>query len=990
MSKSLRVSTVGHQYGSGPSLAVLMGLFFFSGVAGLIYEVVCLRLLRLVMGNTTFAVSAVLTTFMGGLASGAYLGGWIAKRHWHLLRVFGVLEGLIALCFLCVPLWIEAMEPLYRAAYQNLSGSLQGLTSVRLALSGIVLAIPTTAMGATLPVLSQYTVRDLTTVGSSVGRLYAANTLGAAFGVLAAGFVLIPSLGTRGTLWTGCSLSGAVAVASFYLARCSRLTAGDGPTVRPVSAAARSILAGSAAVQPGASNAESRTTALLVLGGYVAAGFASLVYEVAWTRVLSLLIGSSVYAFTLILAAFIFGLAAGAALISRRADRLRDPVASLALLQVAVAASAVAVVPLVDRLPMFVARGLFRLKDSFAVLQLFYFALILAILFVPTLLMGAVFPLVSRAYHRASRVVGRSVAAVSAAGTVGAIVGSFAAGFVLIPAVGTQRTIYLAALTNIAAALVLLIHSNRLGFPLRVAWAAGIVAAVGIVLPWIPMWDPARISRALFMHAARATVEDFESRDRLARRMFDREILFHREGVGATITVEKQNDELTLLVNGKPDASSSGDIPTQLLLAHVPMLLHPQPEKVLVIGLASGMTLSAAALYPVKQLHCAEIAPDMVRAARLFDAYNHHVLDDPRVRIHIADGRNHLALGSDAYDVIISEPSNPWMVGVADLFTQEFFAACHARLNPGGVACVWLEAYTVELEPFRSVVRTFQSVFPDTTIWSPEAGDFLLVGCKGSFHVPLERLSQRIKERQLAEDLARVPIDGPGQWLSYLVADKSAVRRFAGGGRLHSDDNALLEFSSPRNQFGHLEDALATDVQLRQHSPERIAFLTAPDTPAVKFEAFQSEVSAQAARRHLRQGQLKLMQNDRSQGVAQIRQAAGLNPRDSWFQKWYRSWLDDARPSAGGDPSSQSPCFVCLRMSTRSRPRRCTIWEDSCSRPGIAPRLLYICSAQVIWLRTRKTTHRRLRTWRWISGSDRPPCGSTCGPSNKEVGRLPS
>ncbi len=635
-------------------LTGVLGAFFVSGLCSLIHEIVWTRLLRLVMGNTTFAITTVLCVFMAGLALGSYVGGRLIDRRNDPLRVFAILEAVIGVYCLLLPFVIGSIEPIYRFIYQNTHTSFYVFSLIRFFFCGLLLLLPATLMGATLPILSRFFVPLMDRVGWSVGRLYAVNTFGAAAGAAVTGFLLIPRLGVSRTIFMACLLNFGVCIAAYVLHRCMTRWFPETESARD-------------AVQQKTTQRETKKTkkakktkkrkqpveqplpdhcgtygqralvALLI--GYGFSGFAALIYEIAWTRVLSLLIGSSVYAFGLMLTAFILGLAVGSLVFARYADRVYDPMRWLASMQVAIGLSALVVVPLLDRLPLLVTRLISQTGQSFWMLQIMEFALILVIMFIPTALMGASFPLASRLFVQRSVGVGRSVGAIYACNTVGSILGSFFGGFVLIPWVGIQNTILAGVLINILTGCGLLCLSRSL-VPGRRGLAAAVVLGVtSVAIVAVPAWDVSRMSFGPFIEARRHSKDVTQSTVALQELVEKSKILFHKEGLTTTITVKEfESGERVLYVNGKPDASSTWDLHTQMLLAHVPLLLHPDPHSVLVIGLASGMTLGSAGLHSVETLDCVELAPEMVEATHFFDAHNHNILADSRVRIIVADG----------------------------------------------------------------------------------------------------------------------------------------------------------------------------------------------------------------------------------------------------------------------------------------------------------------------------------------------------------------
>jgi spermidine synthase len=790
---------------------LVLAAFVLSGAAGLIHELAWARLFRLVMGNTTQAIAAVMSVFMAGLALGSLVGGRVIDRRQDPLRVFAILEAAVGAYCLVLPWLIAATTPIFRAAYARWSDAPAVMTLVRLAVAAALLLPPATMMGASLPILTRWfaPARDL--VGRSAGRLYGFNTLGAVLGVAAAGFWLIPNFGVRLTIVVGALVNLLVAAAGYWL---HRQAADAGMTATaPVPAPSRHKRRNAHRAPP---LAVTPAIAIVLLVGYGLSGMAAMTYELAWTRTLSLLIGSSVYAFALMLMAFVLGLAAGSLAFARRVTRVRDPLRTLAGLQAGVALSSLLVVPLLGALPVFVTELIAGNIESFWRLQAVEFALVLAITLVPTLLMGAMFPLVTHALANSRHGAGRSVGGAYGANTIGAIAGSLLGGYALIPALGIQRTIFAAAAASTAVGCAWLLASSRTPWFARLAGAATAIGVAAAAMVAIPPWDPARMSFGPFVQAATLPPAEALSEIALQKRLAATETIFYDEGLAATVAVKRSpSGAMMLLTNGQIEASSRGGESQQLLLAHIPLLLHPHPQDALVIGLASGMTLAAAARHPLRSIDCVELSTGVVEATRLFREANHDVLDDPRVRLIIGDGRNHVALTDRRYDVIISQPSDPATAGVADLFTREFFAHCRARLNDRGVLCVWFKGSTIDVDVFRSVVRTFAAAFDDVTVWSAtDFTEYMLVGARGELAIDHGELARRLAEPRLAEDLRRVHIESMPDLLANLVTCRTGGLRFAQHAPLHTDDNALVEFSAPRTVFSRRDPQPLVDALL--------------------------------------------------------------------------------------------------------------------------------------------------------------------------------
>ena len=812
-------------------------LFFLSGAAGLVYEVCWTRLLILPMGSTVYSMTAVLTAFMGGLALGAFLAGRWIDHHGRPLRVYAQLElGIGLFCFV-LPWIVQAEQPLFRWVYQNFATSFLPFHLFKFFACGLVILVPATLMGATLPVLCRYFMDAAGRIGSSLGWLYAVNAFGAVAGSLLAGFVLIPQLGLRGAMLVGVGTSLSVAAIA-WLAQ-SRFPARPPWHSRSGAGAASPRQAEEARrlsplpVAPGPAPFSNAGVRVLLLG-YGLSGMAAMMFQIAWTRVLVLVVGSSVYALALVVSAFILGLAVGSSIASGIADRLRNPSVAFALAELGIGFSALAMVPVFQSFPEWMLRLVPQLAQDFWSFQLVQFGLIFVVLLLPTACMGMCLPLVGRALLRGVEQAGATVGTAYSANTVGTILGAFCGGFVLLPHLGVHRTILLGALLNIAVAAVIL----RLFWWRRLGLGAGVAAvAAGVLLAiLLPRFDPLTLTSGAFLYADRyrqaagntpppgrnlgpgpershastpgqsQTASSQQSLAEILRQEYS--ILLFEEGLNSTITVkESPSGGRYLAINGKVDGSDSKDMSTQVLSGHVSCLLHPEPRDVAVIGLATGVTLHSVAQYSsVRRIDCIEIVPEMAKAARLFAHANGNVLDDPRLHLIMQDARNHLSLTRQNYDLIISEPSNPWMAGVASLYTREFLASCRERLLPRGSMMVFLHLYSMDLATFRGLIRTFQSVFPEASLWETAFGsDYVLFGVKDDLQIEWRELVGRLARPAIARDLARVGMHDAGDFLQALIAEPEALRRFAGSGVVYTDDHNRLEFEAPRSVYRRAE-----------------------------------------------------------------------------------------------------------------------------------------------------------------------------------------
>ncbi|HEY5600099.1 MAG TPA: fused MFS/spermidine synthase, partial [Candidatus Manganitrophaceae bacterium] len=539
-----------------------------------------------------------------------------------------------------------------------------------------------------------------------------------------------------------------------------------------------------------------------------------MIYEVVWTRVLTLILGSTLYSFTTMLATFLLGLAAGSFIASLLLRRFSRPLLLLAGAQGGIALFALAGEFLFPLLPTFFFKLLEIFHSGGTILSFSKFLISGAIMLVPTVLMGAVFPLVIHALTRydpssapsrlgspAPRRLGAIVGKAYAVNTVGTIIGSFAVGFILLPALGIQKTLHLAIATNVLLGFALwafMDESERASIKLpsgkKRAWAAaGLVAFSWVGALSTPAWNPLLMSSDLF--GKTSTLD----------------LLFYKEGISSTVTVVQHPTlgklpHLTLAIDGKANASTTGDMKTQLLIGHLPMLLAPQAKEALLVGLGSGITAGAIAAHPLSKLVVLEIEPAVVEASHLFDAFNGKVLDDPRVRVVTDDARNHLLLSPDRYDVIVSEPSHPWRSGSAKLFTREFFRLGQSRLRPGGIFAQWIHFYGIRAPELKSVVRTFHSVFPHILVFYTDAGDLILLGSDRPFDLRADQIAERMAVRSVAKDLARIDAAAPADLWAYFLLGTNEIDRYAGSGILNTDDYTLVEFQTPKSLF---EDTLS-------------------------------------------------------------------------------------------------------------------------------------------------------------------------------------
>ena len=837
---------------------LLPGLFFLSGISGLLYEVAWTRMLHLLFGDTVLAVSTVLASFMAGLALGSFWSGRYVDRRPRVLGLYAGLEAGIGLSAVLLPVVLQALTPVYVGLHRYLDGSFWLFSGVRFLLAFCLLCVPTALMGATLPVLSRYMVRTNATLGWSVGTLYALNTGGAVLGCFAAGYVLLGRVGLSRTVWIGAALNLAIAVVVWVGQRWTeeeRHTPG-----------APSRTSGEA---PPAAVVYDSTIVRRVLWSFALSGCAALSYEVIWTRALTFFIGNSTYAFSAILTTFLCGLALGSVLFARLSDRRRSLLPLLGALQVGIGVYGMLTIAILGRL----FYGLDAWWEGFSnaywgtALWLTFLKTFLVIL-PPTVCMGAAFPLVSKIVARGPQVVGRSIGNAYAVNTLGAIVGSWASGFVAIPLLGMRHSLALTALLSVGVGGVLLASGGveRLRQGLLYAGVLGLFVVVMVATPPLRFGDIAGEPEKEVLHYE----EDVAGVVKVATDIYDRKLLsINGWSVAGTSTPNLD----VALVNDYPEV--------QKMLAHLPMLLHPAPRRVLVIGFGAGGTAWSLSRYEaLQQLDIVEFVPGVIRAARFFPEVNHGVLGDPRLRVIIDDGRNYLLVTPHTYDVVSVDTLDPKHAGNGNLYTREFYELSKRALTPGGIFVQWLPYHQVDNASLKMIARTFQHVYPHATVWLNRfKGYTLLVGTLDPLQIDIARLEASFRTPAIQRDLAEVHVATPWQLLENFTMRAETLRRYtAGSTRLNGYDHPYVEFYGV-SWHDPVEENLA---ELARFADDVTPLLIFPHAYSPEQQQRTRERLAIQRRisRYIFRGYLANWRRQLQEGTREYRKALKLDPQD--------------------------------------------------------------------------------------------------------------
>ena len=888
---------------SAPQLSTVAILvcFFLSGAAGLIYQVSWVKSLGLIFGHTVYAVTTVLAVFMGGLAMGSAWFGGRAEREARPVALYARIEFLIAITGALSLAGLAGVRSLYVLTYPCVHEWPFIHVAIRFVGAALVLFIPTFLMGGTLPILVSAVRGSGRELGIRVSQLYWINTLGAAAGTLMSGFALLPALGLRLTIAIAAGLNVLAAGVARWVLRNSGSTLSAGKSEQGVTLAGAQLPAISSRF-------------LLVL--FAVVGATAFAYEIAWTRLLAITIGSSTYAFTLMLAIFLAGIVIGSALFQRFiANSSWIWLRTLAGAQVAIGICSVASLMLYERIPTLIAFLLRWTHGEFTGVLLAQFVACAIVMLPVATVFGINFPLAiallgdeKEARSRGSVVVGKGYAA----NTAGAILGSLITGFWLVPRLGPFRTIAAAAVVNLLIAVLLDFKARPRRLPVLATEMGCVALALFVGL------SPTFYNRSLLSFSA---VLYSESQPHLSVQEIadSTDVVFLADGVNGSVAVTRTDNDVALRVNGKADAST-GDARTQLLLGHLGAAFHPAPRRVLIIGFGSGMTVSAVARYPdVERIDCVEIEPAVMRAAPFFETLNHGVLNDPRVHMIFDDARNFLLTSREKYDLIISEPSNPWIAGVASLFTSEFYRGAQERLADGGIFVQWVQAYSLAPRDLRMVLATFGGRFPHVSMWRGEDLDFLLLGASEKLSFNFDRLRAFWVSKGLHDDFAALDVHEPEALIAYYLLDDSAVRKLAEGSVVNTDDRTLLEYHAPqtllKHDLGNSNLKLVASFRSPLPPPEVgmsdvdralengvTTALDIGDTANADNFLNAPQFQRPSAARFLAMGRLALARGDLKRAESSLQNAAKLDP-DSPIAA---HWLAVTEHRLGNDTSAES------------------------------------------------------------------------------------
>lgn len=899
---------------------LIYAVCFASGFAGLVYEVIWARMLHIVLGSTVYAVCAVISSFMAGLAIGSYVGGRYIDRKRDILLVYAGIEAGIAAVALLLPFALNLLDSFYISLYKDYSQSHATLTLIRFILSFALLVVPSSLMGATLPVLIRYLVRTKSELGTRTGGLYGINTLGATIGCAATGFILIEAIGMSRTVLLAVGINLLAAIAAFIL-RFSEsrgvVVATDIETAKP-----KSKVKSTAVINENISGLHR-----LILWGYALAGFVSLGYEVLWTRSIGFFAGNTSYAFSTMLSTFLFGIAVGSMAVRKLSDRIKTPIMALGICEVLIGITSVIGIAI-----FFGAVGAldpYQFGDSAVSPLWMKFAVSVSIMIIPTLLMGAAFPLAAKIYATDLKKVGRRVGSIYSLNTVGGIIGAIVASFILVPEIGIQSGIIILAMANIGIGLLMVLNDPRVVIVRRYAAVISSAAAVLLVFLVVPM------QVGVFSISGHPNKPKGRT-------------IYYSEGVTQTVEVlQGQDGNRHLILDGGVNASTTAigvGVRVHTLMSQLPLILHEDPRSILLVALGSGMTAGATLAFDnLEVIDCAEISNDVVRAAGFFSSWNGDIAKSERLNLYIEDGRNFVLTTPRKYDVITTGIIHPKInPGNAGFYNRDYYELCRSRLREGGIVCQWAPLYGLTVKEFKMIVRTFMDVFPNCTLWfaqpfgSKGSSNALLIGSTGELPLEYSRINRAFQTESIREDLKRSELNNPVELLDCFAMGAEALGELAGEDTpLTTDDHPLLEFGEIEM---HYDDILNLISTRRETAVAYLTFNGVPEQTAMDVRemlTLYNEISNECIR-----ADLKALEKEYNTAIAHYCNA--------WLKDTSRDDLLDELLEI--QRRSSKPLFRALSAKKSSLASQVTVFvedlsDDRINDPQALNRLAYFYQA---------------------------------------------
>ncbi len=828
-------------------LYLLYAVFFASGMAGLIYEISWTRVFALIFGNTTAAVSMVLAGYMAGLCLGSYIFGRIADRMHDHLKLYAWMEAGIGFSSLIIYVFSQFADEGYIALFRLFKSAPYLINPLRFVIAFAILLAPMTLIGGSLPVLTKYIVRKRKELGAVVGKLYGVHTAGAVAGSFLAGFILLRLFGSQTTIFLAVLINFILSSIAWIL-----WLGQENQTIIPRKA--RELV-------PAISKSNlTLTQKAVLLISFSFSGFAALGYQVLWTRSLVFVFGNSVYAFSAMLTVFLLGLAIGGYIFSVFFKRRENLMTAFAFIEMGIGLSAAGSLLILKNMNLIIFFMTKVIGDPYSwTNETIIFHLGCAtMMLIPTILMGITFPLVVEIFSGALKNAGWGIGTVYAFNTIGAILGSLIAGFVIAPIFGVQTSIAILAFINVLVGTVnVLVNKERVGKKVR----SGFVAAI-VILPVL----------YIFLFPGNVLLEVYKIK-------FGNEIVYWDEGPVSTVLVTRINGLNCLSVDGLqevPPAISSRQ--GFRFMGHLPPLLNTDAENALVVALGGGIALGALLQHDVESVDCVEIVKSVPEAAKYFSEENQNALQDPRLNLVIQDGRNFVLTTRKTYDIILIDSTHPKAAESWILYTREFYSLCKEKLNPNGIICQWLPMNGMTDKDCRIILNTFQSVYPFTTVWLMENSwtvqpQALILGTPQPFSIDVKALVKELNKPGVKESLEVAGISDPAVILSKFLLDENRTLEYISSTqKLNTDDLPYLRYAREGGFF-------PTDI-FKYRRPITNYLKNLPEDKKDQKEFMNKLETWYQSAGHSIKGNLAVFKNQREEAISEYRKALMINPED--------------------------------------------------------------------------------------------------------------
>jgi spermidine synthase len=753
------------------SHSILFAVLFFSGVSALIYQIVWIRKFGLVFGVDVFTMATVLSAFMGGLALGSLIFGRLADKVKSPLRLFMFLELGIGLFAILFPFTFQSLINLYTTIIQKFGLSAYSGQIVKFTFSFVYLLIPTILMGGTLPVIFKFFVKQLNTLGWHISNLFAINNLGAVIGCFLAGFFLIKTFGLTTSLYIAACINLFNAITVFFVFKNSSVSETQVPKDDKITD------------NIDETNKLSKPLLRLVLLIFAIEGFATLAYEVIWTRIfIGFSFDKTTYFYSVIVLGFVFGLSLGSLIISKWVDKQKNLITILALLEIMIGLVSLALLMLFSKLSLTLnlERSVFDPWIKIIGKEYLIFFLILVI---PATLTGMVYPIVSKLYADNIKKVGNRMGMIGFLDTIGSVLGSFAAGFILIPLVGVVMSFVIVVILNVILGIMLIIFNQHLKKRLKTILLS-VTLALSLLLilntpdkKYFSWWDKSK----------------YEIWSNFVEKTF-----FYYEGVDGTVTLRQYYNYVALNINGHNTAYTSlKDQIVNRMLGYVPYMAHQQPKRALVIGFGLGFTVESLIQPEIDTVDVAEICSGVIKSGLILNSWNDAALKHPKVHTYLKDGRELLFKTKARYDIITSNAVHPRLSN--NIYTQDFYELCKNRMNKGGIMCQWATPNWLNEMEFKAQVKAFINAFNYSQLWYINEYTIILIGSDEPIIINYPLISERFNNEKVKADLLNIDITEPYEFVSQFSMEKNELIKYCQDAPSNTDDYPIVEFSKTVN-----------------------------------------------------------------------------------------------------------------------------------------------------------------------------------------------